>query len=94
MLQLLALPHGVFSITVELALIIHDHVEVAFEEGGRSWWIYHVGFTRSFAQPGSSIIVIFSVEVVHHRVLSVDQFVNVDHEVTDGVCVSFMNLLK
>jgi hypothetical protein len=72
MLQLLALPHGVLSITVELALIIHDHVEVAFEEGGRSWWICHVGFARSFARPGSSVIVVFSVEVVHHRVLSVD----------------------
>jgi hypothetical protein len=33
-LQLLALPHGVLSIMVELALIIHDHVEVAFEKGG------------------------------------------------------------
>jgi hypothetical protein len=29
-LQLLALPHGVFSVTVELALIIHDHIEVTF----------------------------------------------------------------
>jgi hypothetical protein len=93
-LQHLALPHGVLSITVELTLIIHDHVEVAFEEGGRSWWICHVGFTRSFARPGSSIVVIFSVEVVHHRVLSVDQFVDVGHEVTNGVWVGFMNHLK
>jgi hypothetical protein len=38
--------------------------------------------------------VVFSVEVVHHRVLSVDQFVDVGHEITDGVCVSFMNLLE
>jgi hypothetical protein len=94
MLQLVALSHGVLSITVELTLIIHDHVEVAFKEGGRSWWICHVGFTRSFARPGSSIIVIFSVELVYHQVLSVDQFVDVGHEVTDAVCVSFMNLLK
>jgi hypothetical protein len=48
-LQLLALPHGVFSITVKLTLVVHDHVEVAFEEGGRSWWICHVGFARSLA---------------------------------------------
>jgi hypothetical protein len=93
-LQLLALPHGVLSITVELTLIIHDHVEVAFEEGGRSWWICHVGFTRSFARPGSSITVIFSAEVVHHCVLSVGQFVDVGHEVIGGVCIGFMNLLE
>jgi hypothetical protein len=71
-LQLLALPHGVFSIAVELTLVVHDHVEVTFEEGGRSWWICHVGFTRSLARPVSSIIMIFTIEVVHHRVLSVD----------------------
>jgi hypothetical protein len=35
-LQLLALPHGVFSDTVKLALVVHDHVEVTFEEGGRT----------------------------------------------------------
>jgi hypothetical protein len=38
--------------------------------------------------------MIFSIEVVHHRILSVDQFVDVGHEVTDGVCVSFVDLLK
>jgi hypothetical protein len=89
-----ALPHGVLSITVELALIIHDLVEVAFKEGGRSWWMCHVGFARSFARPGASIIVVFSVEVVHHRILSVDQFVDVGHEVANGMCISFMDLLK
>jgi uncharacterized membrane protein YjdF len=47
--QLLALPHGVFGVTVELALVVHDHVGVTFKEGGRSWWIFHVGFTRSLA---------------------------------------------
>jgi hypothetical protein len=36
MFQLLALPHGMFGVTVQLALVVHDHVEVAFEEGGRS----------------------------------------------------------
>jgi hypothetical protein len=61
-----------FDVTVELALLVHDHVEVSFEEGGRSWWICHVSFTRSLARPVSSIVVIFSIEVVHHRVLSVD----------------------
>jgi hypothetical protein len=45
--QLLALPHGVLGIAVELTLVVHDHVEVTFKEGGRSWWICHVGFTRS-----------------------------------------------
>jgi hypothetical protein len=36
-LQLLALPHGVLGVVVELALVVHDHIEVNFEEGGRSW---------------------------------------------------------
>jgi hypothetical protein len=72
MLQLLALPHGIFGVTVELALVVHDHVEVTFDEGGRSWWICHVSFTRSLLRPVSPIVVIFSVEVMHHRVLSVN----------------------
>jgi hypothetical protein len=93
-LQLLALPHGVLSIAVELALVVHDHIEVTFEEGGRSWWIRHIGFARSLELPSASIVVVFSVEVVHHRILSVDQFVDVVHEVTDGVCISFMDLLE
>jgi hypothetical protein len=93
-LQLLALPHGVFSVTVELALVVHDHVEVTFEEGVGSWWIRHIGFAGSLAQPGASIVMVFSIEVVHHRILSVDQFVDVGHEVTDGVCVSFVDLLE
>jgi hypothetical protein len=37
--QLLALSHGVFGVAVELALVVHDHVEVTFKKGGRSWWI-------------------------------------------------------
>jgi hypothetical protein len=49
MFQLRALPHGMFGITVELALVVHDRVEVTFKEGGGSWWICHVGFTRSLA---------------------------------------------
>jgi hypothetical protein len=36
-LQLLALPHGMLGIAVKLALVVHDHVEVTFEEGGWSW---------------------------------------------------------
>jgi hypothetical protein len=71
-LQLLALSHGVLSVAVKLALVVHDHVEVTFEEGGRSWWIRHIGFARSLAQPSASVVVVFSVEVVHDRVLSVD----------------------
>jgi hypothetical protein len=38
-----------FGVAVELALVVHDYVEVTFKEGGRSWWICHVGFTRSLA---------------------------------------------
>jgi hypothetical protein len=93
-LQLLALPHGVHGIAVKLALFVHDHVEVTFEESGRSWWIRHIGFARSLARPGASVVVVFSVEVMHDRVSSVDQFVDVGHEVTDGVCVSFVDLLE
>jgi hypothetical protein len=93
-LQLLALPHGVLGVTVELALVAHDHIEVTLEEGGRSWWICHIGFARSFARPGASIIMVFSIEVMHYRVLRVNQFVNVGHEVTNGFCVSFVDLLK
>jgi hypothetical protein len=48
-LQLLALPHGVLGVMVELALVVHDHIQVTFEEGGRSWWIYYIGFARSLA---------------------------------------------
>jgi hypothetical protein len=72
MLQLLALPHGMLIIAMELALAIHDHIKVTFEEGGRSWWICHVGFARSLARPAPSVIVVFAIEVVHHHVLSVD----------------------
>jgi hypothetical protein len=70
--QLLALSHFMFGVTVELALVVHDHDEIAFEEGGGSWWIGHVSFTRSLMRPVSFVVVIFSVEVMHHRFLSVD----------------------
>jgi hypothetical protein len=79
---------------MELALVVHDHIEVTFEEGGRSWWICYIGFARSLARPGASVIVVFSVEVMHYRILRIDQFVDVGHEVTDGFCVSFVDLLK
>jgi hypothetical protein len=71
-LQLFALSHGVLSVTVKLALVVHDHGEVAFEEGGRFWRICHIGLTRSLARPDAPAVVLFSVEVVHDRVLSVD----------------------
>jgi hypothetical protein len=93
-LQLLTLPHGVLGVAVKLALVVHDHVEVTFKESGRSWWIRHIGFAGSLPRPGAFIFVVFSVEVVHHRVLSVDQFIDVGHEVTDGVCVSFVDLIE
>jgi hypothetical protein len=70
--QLLAHPHGMFGVTVELALVVNDHVEETFEEGGRPWWVCHVSFARSLERPVSSIIMIFAVEVVRHCILSVD----------------------
>jgi hypothetical protein len=84
----------VFSVAVKWALVVHDHVEVTFEEVGRSWWILHIGFAGSLVRPGASVVMVFSVEVVHHRILSVDQFIDVGHEITDGVCVSFVDLLE
>jgi hypothetical protein len=84
----------VLGIVVELALVVHDHIEVTFEEGGRSWLICYVGFAGSLARPGASVIVIFSIEIVHYRVLSVDQFVDVGHEVANGFGVSFVDLLE
>jgi hypothetical protein len=79
---------------MELALVVHDHIEVTFEDGGRSWWICYIGFARSLARPGASVIVVFSVEVMHCRILRVDQFVDIGHEVTNGFCISFVDLLK
>jgi hypothetical protein len=55
-----------FGVAVELALVAHDHVEVTFEEVGRSWWVYNVSFTGSLSRPVSSI------EIMHHRNLCVD----------------------
>jgi fumarate reductase subunit C len=60
------------GVAVELTLVVHDHVEVTFEEGRRSWWICHIGFARSLARPVSAVFVIFFVEVMHYRVLSID----------------------
>jgi hypothetical protein len=94
MLQLLTLPHGVFGVAVKLALVVYDHIEVTFEEGGRSWWICHIGFTRSLVRPGASIIKVFSIEVMHYRILRMNQFVDVGHEVTNGFCIGFVDLLK
>jgi hypothetical protein len=69
---MLALPHDVLCVAMEMALVVHDHVEVTFKKGGRYGWIRYVGFVGSLARPISAIVVVFSVEVVHHRVLSVD----------------------
>jgi hypothetical protein len=82
------------GVAVELAPVVHDHVEVTFKEGGRSRWIGRIDLARSLAQPAATVIVVFSFKVVHHRVLSVDKLVDVCHEVGDGVGVSFMNLLE
>jgi hypothetical protein len=82
------------GVAVELALVVHDHIEVPFKEGRRSWWICYIGFTRSLARPGASIVVVLSIEVMHYYVLSVDQFVDVGDEVANGFGVGFVVLLK
>jgi hypothetical protein len=38
--------------------------------------------------------VIFSIEVMHYRILSVNQFVDVGHEATNGFGISFVDLLE
>jgi hypothetical protein len=93
-LQLFTLPHGVLGVAVKLAQVVHDHVEVTFKEGGGSGWIGRVDLAGSLARPAATIVVIFSVEVVHHRVLSIDKLVNIGYEVGDGVGISFMDLLE
>jgi hypothetical protein len=82
------------GVAMELALVVHDHIEVTFKEGGRSWHIYYVGFTGSLARPGASAVVVLSVEVMHYCILSVNQFVDVGHEVTNGFGVGFVDLLE
>jgi hypothetical protein len=82
------------GVTVELALVVHDHVEVTFKEGGRSRWISRIDFARSLVCPATTVIVIFSFEDVYYHILGVDKLVDVGHEVGDGVGVSFMDLLE
>jgi hypothetical protein len=38
--------------------------------------------------------VIFSIEVVHHRVLSVNYLVDIGHEVGNGMRISFVDFLE
>jgi hypothetical protein len=38
--------------------------------------------------------MVFLVEFMHHRILSIDKLVDIGHEVGDGVGVSFVHLLK
>jgi hypothetical protein len=38
--------------------------------------------------------VVFSVEVMHYRFLSVNQFVDVGHEVANGFGIGFVDLLE
>jgi hypothetical protein len=47
------------GVAVELALVVHGHIEVTFKEGGRSWRVSYIGFTGSLARPGASVVVIF-----------------------------------
>jgi hypothetical protein len=77
------------GIAVELALVVHDHIEVTW-----SWRICYVGFAGSLARPGASVVVVFSIEVMHYRILSVDQFVDVGHEVANGFGIGFVDLLE
>jgi hypothetical protein len=79
---------------VELALIVHDHVEVTFKEGGRSEWIGRIDLTGSLSRLAATINVVFSFEVVHHRVLSIDKLVDVGHEVGAGVGIYFVDLFE
>jgi hypothetical protein len=45
-------------------------------------------------RPGASVVVVLSIEVMHYCVLSVDQFVDVGHEVANGFGVGFVDLLE
>jgi hypothetical protein len=38
------------GVALELALVVHDHIEVTFKEGGRSWRVFYIGFTGSLAR--------------------------------------------
>jgi hypothetical protein len=82
------------GVAVVLALVVHDHIEVTFKEGGRSWRICYIGFAGSLVRPGASVVVVLSIEVMHYCVLSVDQFVDVGHEVANGFGVGFVDLLE
>jgi hypothetical protein len=82
------------GVAVELALDIHDKIEVTFKEGRRSGWINRIDLAESLARPATTVIVVFSFEVMHHRTLSVDNLVDIGHEVGDGVGVSFVYLLE
>jgi hypothetical protein len=82
------------GVAVELGLVVHDHIEVTFKEGGRSWRICNIGFAGSLARPGASVVVVLSIELMHYCVLSVDQFVDVGHEIANGFCVGFVDLLE
>jgi hypothetical protein len=82
------------GIAVELALVVHDHNEVTFKEGVRSWRICYIGFAGSLARLGASVVMVFSIEVMYYCVLSVDQFVDVGHEVANGFGIGFVDLLE
>jgi hypothetical protein len=81
------------SIAVELALVVHDHVEVTIMEGRRSGWISRINLDGSLARPVPTVLVVFSFEFVHHRIFIIDKLVDVGHEVDDGVGVCFVDLL-
>jgi hypothetical protein len=93
-LQLFALPHGVLGVTVEQTLVVHDHVEVTFEESGGSGWIGCLDLAGSLARSVAAIAVVLSVEVVHHRVLSINKLVDIGHHIDDGMGIGFVDLFK
>jgi hypothetical protein len=46
--------------------------------------IGRIDLSKSPVRPTATIIVVFSFEVMHHCVLSIDELVDVGHEVGDG----------
>jgi hypothetical protein len=38
--------------------------------------------------------VVFSIEVVHYRILSVDQFADIGHEVANGFGIGFVDIFE
>jgi hypothetical protein len=46
------------GVAVELALVVHDHVEVTFKEGRRSGWICHKDLAGSLVRPAPTVLFV------------------------------------